>query len=270
MDEKSRKAAETLNPIDDEMFRILAENRDFCQEILRVILTDNKLTVIDHTPQCNITNLQGRSVILDTKCILGDGRVLNIEVQKPFDDDHQRRVRYNGSVLTANILSAGKKFKDLPDVCMVYIAKLDVFGDDLNVYHIDRTIRETKRSVFNGYEEVYVNAVCTNINNDVGQLMQVFTVDNAYNEKFPITSTLKNRFKNTEEGVKEMSSVIEKFYGEELQAAREESKKEGQNNLSSLYNKLIKENRNDDIRRISEDYAYRDRLLNEMFPQEAN
>ncbi len=32
MDEKSRKAAKTLNPIDDEMFRKLAENRDFCQD----------------------------------------------------------------------------------------------------------------------------------------------------------------------------------------------------------------------------------------------
>ena len=52
-----------------------------------------------------------------------------------------------------------------------------------------------------------------------------------------------------------MSSVIERFYGEELQAAREESRREGKvewkNDLSSLLNKLVRENRNDDIKRIS-------------------
>ena len=71
-----------------------------------------------------------------------------------------------------------------------------------------------------------------------------------------------------------MSSVIERFYGEELQAAREESRREGKvegkNDLSSLLNKLVRENRNDDIKTISGDYAYRDKLLREMFPQEAN
>ena len=266
MNEKSRKTAKQLNPIDDLMFRKMAENRDFCQEILQVILNDYKLQVIDHTAQCDITNLQGRSVILDAKCKLGNDRIVNIKVQKPFDDDHQRRVRYNGSVLTANIVDPGDKFKNVPDVCMVYIAKLDIFGHDLNVYHVDRTIRETKRVVYNGYEEVYVNAVCSNTSNDVGQLMQVFTVDGEYNEKFPVTSSLKNRLKNTEEGVKEMSSVIEKFYGDELK----EAKIDERNKISSLLNKLVRENRNDDIKRISEDYAYRDKLLNEMFPQEAN
>ncbi|MBO4334824.1 MAG: hypothetical protein J5846_03195, partial [Desulfovibrio sp.] len=130
--------------------------------------------------------------------------------------------------LTANIVGPGDKFKDVPDVCMVYIAKLDIFGHDLNVYHVDRTIRETKRIVYNGYEEVYVNAVCSNTSNDVGQLLQVFTVDGVYNEKFPVTSSLKNRLKNTEEGVKDMSSVIERFYGEELQGAREQAEKTGE------------------------------------------
>ncbi len=266
MDEKSRKAAKALNPIDDPMFRKMAESRDFCQEILQVILNDYKLQVIDHTAQYDITNLQGRSVVLDAKCLLGDKRLVNIEVQKPFDDDHQRRVRYNGSVLTANEVKKGSKFKDIPDICMIYIAKVDIFKHDLNVYHIDRSIRETKEVVFNGYEEIYVNAVCTNKSTDVGQLMRVFTEDNAYNEKFPVTSSLKDRYKNREEEITIMSDIIERFYGEELQAAREESK----NNLSLLYNKLVRENRNDDIKRISEDYDYRDKLLNEMFPQEAN
>ena len=66
------------------------------------------------------------SYFLDAKCILGDGRVINIEIQNPFSDNHQR-VRYNGCVLTANIVDPGDKFKAVPDICMVYIANLDIF-----------------------------------------------------------------------------------------------------------------------------------------------
>ncbi len=67
-----------------------------------------------------------------------------------------------------------------------------------------------------------------------------------------------------------MSDIIERFYGEELQAAREESKIEGQDNLSYLISKLFRENRMDDAQRVVNDKIYREKLLNEMFPQEVN
>ena len=49
------------------MFRKMAEDTEFCQEILRVILEDNQLIVLESTPQWTGANLQGRSVILDAK-----------------------------------------------------------------------------------------------------------------------------------------------------------------------------------------------------------
>lgn len=54
-------------------FRKMAEDKEFCQEILRVILGDDKLIVLESIPQWAGTNLQGCSVILDAKCIRGDG-----------------------------------------------------------------------------------------------------------------------------------------------------------------------------------------------------
>lgn len=90
----SSEEARALNPIDDLMFRKMAEDVGFCEEILRVILEDNELKVLETIPQWTGTNLHGRSVILDAKCVRSDGRQVNIEVQKEDDDDHQRRVRY--------------------------------------------------------------------------------------------------------------------------------------------------------------------------------
>lgn len=87
-----REEARKLNPIDDLMFRKMAEDLQFCQEILRVILSDKGLTVLETVVQYTGTNLKGRSVILDAKCVLGDNTQVNIEVQKADDDNHQKRV----------------------------------------------------------------------------------------------------------------------------------------------------------------------------------
>ena len=76
---KIREEAKKLNPIDDLMFRKLVEDKEFCQEILRVILEDDKLIVLEAIPQWTGANLQGRSAILDAKCIKDDGTQIDIE-----------------------------------------------------------------------------------------------------------------------------------------------------------------------------------------------
>ena len=75
---KIRELSRLLNPIDDVMFRKMAEHKEFCEEILRVILEDDNLTVTESRVQWEGTNLHGRSVVLDAKCISGDGKYLLI------------------------------------------------------------------------------------------------------------------------------------------------------------------------------------------------
>lgn len=154
---KIRKEARKLNPIDDLMFRKMAEDKDFCQEILRVILGDDMLTVLEAIPQWTGTNLKGRSVILDAKCIKSNGTQVDIEVQKADDDDHQRRVRYNGAILTTNIADPGIKFENVPDVCVIFISKFDLFKGNLPLYHVDRVIRETGKTVNNSQTSIQEN-----------------------------------------------------------------------------------------------------------------
>lgn len=69
---------------------------------------------------------------------MGDGCIVNIEVQKADDDDHQRRVRYNGALLTINVTDPGDKFKNVPDVIVVFISRFDVFKYGKALYHVDR------------------------------------------------------------------------------------------------------------------------------------
>ena len=55
----------------------------FCEEILRVIMNDSGLIVLKSHAQWVGQNLQGRSVILDAKCQLSNGKVVNISYSFP-------------------------------------------------------------------------------------------------------------------------------------------------------------------------------------------
>ena len=207
---KIREDAMSLNPIDDALFIKMAEDVSFCQEILQVILEDKALEVLSNTPQFVAKNLQGRSCTLDLECRLGDGREVNVEVQKADDDDHQRRMRYTGSLLTTNIADAGITFKHVPDVVVVLISRFDIFKGGRALYHVDRIVRETGKRADNGLREVYVNGEAKD-NTAAAALMRIFTESGFYDDKnFPATSERKRIFKTTEKGVGEMCEVIER------------------------------------------------------------
>lgn len=252
---KIREEARKLNPIDDLMFRKMAEDKGFCQEILRVILEDDTLIVLESISQWVGTNLQGRSVILDAKCIKGNGAQVDIEIQRADDDDHQRRVRYNGAILTTNVADPGIKFKKVPDVCVVFISKFDIFEGNLPRYHVDRVVRETGKVVNNGFEEIYVNTKISD-DSEVSELMKVFVDDNAYNSKFPKTSDIKHLYKETEGGLNVMCEIMERITAEEISKI---------NRLNAI---LLKNKRYDDLQRATEDYEFQEKLIKELLPKE--
>lgn len=223
---KIREDAKKLNPIDDLMFRKMAEDKEFCQEILRVILEDDGLVVLESIPQWSGTNLQGRSVILDAKCLRGDGTHVDIEIQQADNDDHQRRVRYNGAVLTTNVANPGITFDNIPNVCVVYITTFDIFSGGFPIYHVDRVVRETRRTVENGFEEIYVNTVVKD-GSDVSELMEIFVNGEAYNDKYPKTSGSKRLYKETERGLDIMCSIMENLTNEARAEGKAEGKAEG-------------------------------------------
>lgn len=214
--EQYAERAKRMNPIDDDFFKKMAEDVAFCEETIQTILDDKTIKVIDLKPQDFVKNLQGRSVVLDAHCVSEKDGHFSVEVQKSDDDNHQKRVRYNGACITANIMDTGSKFEKLPDVCSIYISKNDFFKGNHTVYHVERRIRETGEVLNNGFREVYVNAQVKD-SSQVSQLMTIFTENDAYDyKKFPATSKRKGYFKKDEKGVGEMCAIMQ------------EVKKEGQ------------------------------------------
>lgn len=153
LEEKEEKVRD-FRLIDDAFFETLADDRAFCQEILRVILSDKKLVVEDVIVQNSKRNLYGRSVRLDALCTLGNGTKCNIEVQRSNNDNHLKRVRYNAASIAVVDSQRGDKFRELEDLYVVYISEFDVFHGGYTKYHVDSVVRETGKKVKDGLDAV--------------------------------------------------------------------------------------------------------------------
>lgn len=220
--QKTKEKIAKYRPIDDTFFEKIAEDPEVCEELLRVILQEPELKVVEVIPQKSIKNLQGRSVRLDALCVKGDNHFCTIEVHRANDENPLKRIRYDTSCITANIVNPGEKFEMVPEVNAVYISEFDVFNLRRTIYHIEPTIVETNNVVDNGLHEVYVNTAIDD-GSDISELMQCFLQTDVDNKKFPKLSKRVYYFKHNEEGIKIMCSISEEFRQEGMQQAKQEA-----------------------------------------------
>ena len=221
--EEKKERIKGFRPIDDVFFEALASNKKVCEEILRTIIGDSALTVIEVVPQSSEKNFYGRSVRLDALCTLGTGEKVNIEVQRSDNDDHFKRVRFNEASITVKESNEGDDFKDIIDLYVVYISEFDFIKGGKTLYHVDKVIRETGEVVEDGVKEIYVNTVVDD-GTDVADLMSCFTKKMVDNPKFPEFTAEVKRLKDTEGGAKSMSELMQRYMDE----AREEGRAEGE------------------------------------------
>lgn len=179
----------------------MALDNAFCQEMLQIILEDDKIEVLQVVPQYSIHNLHGRSVRLDALCRIRNGELCNIEIQKADNDDHVKRVRYNAACITASNTRVGSNFIDVPNVCVVYISTFDMFKGGKTIYHIDRVIRELDEISDNGCKEVYVNTA-VNDGTTIADYMQCFLKEDVNDTRFKEFSSRIKFTKGSEEGVR--------------------------------------------------------------------
>ena len=209
LQEKLEKVRD-FRPIDDVFFEALAQNREVCQEILRVILEDDQLIVNSVITQSSKNNLYGRSVRLDALCTLGNGTKCNIEVQRADNDDHLRRARFNASSITVKESNPGERFEDVVELFIVYISEFDFLKGGKTIYHVDKILRETGTIVDDGLHEIFVNTVIDD-GTDISDLMACFMKKEVKNPKFPILSAEVARLKESEGGAQTMCDIMERY-----------------------------------------------------------
>lgn len=227
--EEKKAFVSAFNVIDDTFFHKIVEDRGVCEEILRVIIGDPCIKVIESRPQLSLRNISAKSVVLDVLCEDVSGRRYNVEVQKSDDDNHIKRARYNQSNIDTMFTEKGIDYRQLPDVYIVFITKFDIFKSGKTVYHIDRMVKETGALADNGAYEIYVNAMGSD-DSDVTELMRYFLKSQGENKKFPRLSERVDFFKNVKEGINEMCEISDRLKAE----GRDEMKLEIAKTLKEL------------------------------------
>lgn len=194
--------------LDDDFMTKVFEDISCAELLLRIILNDEGIRVLEAHSQRGIKNLQGRSVKLDILAVDSHNRVFNVEVQRSDRGAGAKRVRYNSALIDANVTEPGDQYEDLNETFVIFITENDVMKAGLPIYHIDRVVRETGKLFEDEEHIIYVNSQIKD-ETKLGRLMHDFSCTDAKDMYNKVLADRVRYFKEDERGVEIMCREME-------------------------------------------------------------
>ena len=194
--------------LDDDFMTKVFEDISCVELLLRIILNDEGIRVLEAHSQRGIKNLQGRSVKLDILAVDSHNRVFNVEVQRSDRGAGAKRARYNSALIDANVTEPGDQYEDLNETFVIFITENDVMKAGLPIYHIDRVVRETGKLFEDEEHIIYVNSQIKD-ETKLGRLMHDFSCTDAKDMYNKVLADRVRYFKEDERGVEIMCREME-------------------------------------------------------------
>ena len=194
--------------LDDDFMTKVFEDIPCAELLLRIILNDEGIRVLEAHSQRGIKNLQGRSVKLDILAVDSHNRVFNVEVQRSDRGAGAKRARYNSALIDANVTEPGDQYEDLNETFVIFITENDVMKAGLPIYHIDRVVRETGKLFEDEEHIIYVNSQIKD-ETKLGRLMHDFSCTDAKDMYNKVLADRVRYFKEDERGVEIMCREME-------------------------------------------------------------
>ena len=194
--------------LDDDFMTKVFEDISCAELLLRIILNDEGIRVLEAHSQRGIKNLQGRSVKLDILAVDSHNRVFNVEVQRSDRGAGAKRARYNSALIDANVTEPGDQYEDLNETFVIFITENDVMKEGLPIYHVDRTVIETGKLFGDEAHIIYVNSQIHD-ESALGKLMYDFYCTDAGKMNYEILADRVRYFKEDERGVEIMCREME-------------------------------------------------------------
>ena len=194
--------------LDDDFMTKVFEDISCAELLLRIILNDEGIRVLEAHSQRGIKNLQGRSVKLDILAVDSHNRVFNVEVQRSDRGAGSKRARYNSALIDANVTEPGDQYEDLNETFVIFITENDVMKAGLPIYHIDRVVRETGKLFEDEEHIIYVNSQIKD-ETKLGRLMHDFSCTDAKDMYNKVLADRVRYFKEDERGVEIMCREME-------------------------------------------------------------
>ena len=212
---RKSKLISGLNLTSDRFMSKVLEDKLACQELINIILDRNDIIVDDVITQYNIPNTNNHGVRLDVMCHDTHGNIYEIEIQNlnkgtVYDT---RRTRYIQGSIDTSTLAISDNYSNLPDLHIIFIASYDPIGDGKPIYHIQRIVEETGKTLDNGVHEIYLNLKELSDKEDLRELQEFF-LNSKPNHKtnfFPALAKRITDIKSPEGGKEDMCEVFDKL-----------------------------------------------------------
>ena len=259
---EKKKIIASLTLMDDLFMQVVLEEQACTEYILQTILDKSSLKLMEQRLQKRLPNLHGRALVLDCLCTDEKGLLYNIEVQNSSAGAIPKRARYHAALMDTHTLKKGEKFSKLPESYVIFITDKDILGEGEQLYQIERVIRKSGSLFRDGSHILYFNTARQD-DNALGKLAKDFKEANPKEIQSEVLSHRVASLKEgnlDREGEKKMNVLLEKY----RKKAVEEGMEKGQNRLALLVGRLLEAGQMDDLKRVSYDEAYREKLLKEF------
>ena len=273
-------------------------------EVIETI-TGRKLEVAKIQIQETVDNRPYHSVRLDSTCYEKNGAIWNVEIENWSSEELMRRMRFYGDVLTARNFQPKRSYKEVPNVCVIFIASFDYFGLGRALYVPTRCLcplSEEERveneriadfiatKLDNGRYEYIVNASAHDNSMITKLVEELVSQEIVYEGLFPNVIKMKDALLRTPEGEEKMILCMNAYeqklsddgyargHKDGREEGREEGRKEGRKEgreegarlvemkMSALKAQLLSEGKSDVFMRAVDDKEYRDQLFKYYFP----
>ena len=267
---EKKKIIASLTLMDDLFMQVVLEEQACTEYILQTILDKSSLKLKEQRLQKRLPNLHGRALVLDCLCTDEKGLLYNIEVQNSSAGAIPKRARYHAALMDTHTLKKGEKFSKLPESYVIFITDKDVLGEGEQLYQIERVIRKSGSLFRDGSHIFYFNTARQG-DNALGKLAKDFKEANPKEIQSEVLShrvALLKEGKLDREGEKKMNVLLEKYrkkaVEEGMEKGMEKGFEQGKNHLALLVGRLLEAGRMDDLKRVSYDEDYREKLLKEF------
>jgi len=263
---EKKKIIASLTLMDDLFMQVVLEEQACTEYILQTILDKTSLKLMEQRLQKRLPNLHGRALVLDCLCTDEKGLLYNIEVQNSSAGAIPKRARYHAALMDTHTLKKGEKFSKLPESYVIFITDKDVLGEGEQLYQIERVIRKSGNLFKDGSHILYFNTARQD-DNALGKLAKDFKEANPKEIQSEVLSHRVASLKEgnlDREGEKKMNVLLEKYRKKAVEEGMEKGFEQGKNHLALLVGRLLEAGRMDDLKRVSYDEAYREKLLKEF------
>ena len=218
LEEKNTERINAINKFtlmdDTFMTQVFSGDLECTEELLKIILKRNDLSVTKSITQLTIGNLFGRSVRLDIYANDTNGKQYDIEVQRDNSGAAPERARLNSALFDSRLTTSGEKYMEMPETYIIFITSNDVLDGGLPIYTIERTVQETGELFGDKAHIVYVNGSYRG-NDEIGWLMHDFNCKDYQEMHNPKIAERVRYFKEEPKGVTEMCETMQKIVDRE-------------------------------------------------------